>query len=75
MQLRKIARKLFGLRKGDRSELSTPAIHRTILRVIDIFLSATRREELLLQPWEMEKINLIRRGLAGHSRRKRFSVC
>jgi len=26
----------------------------------------TRREELLLQPWELEKINLIRRGLAGH---------
>jgi len=21
---------------------------------------------LLLQPWELEKINLIRRGLAGH---------
>src|SRR6266404_5251762 len=33
---------------------------------IDIFLSGTRREELLLQPWELEKINLIRRGLAGH---------
>jgi len=30
------------------------------------FLSGTRREELLLQPWELEKINLIRRGLAGH---------
>src|SRR5438045_9786823 len=33
---------------------------------IDIFLSGTRREELLLQPWELVKINLIRRGLAGH---------
>jgi transcription termination factor Rho len=33
---------------------------------IDIFLSGTRREELLLQPWELEKINMIRRGLAGH---------
>ncbi len=33
---------------------------------VDIFLSGTRREELLLQPWELEKINLIRRGLAGH---------
>ena len=66
MRLRKIVRKLFGLRKSDRSELSTPAIHRAILRVIDVFLSGTRREELLLQPWELEKINLIRRGLAGH---------
>ena len=33
---------------------------------VDIFLSGTRREELLLQPFELEKINLIRRGLAGH---------
>ncbi|MFN2476100.1 MAG: transcription termination factor Rho [Chthoniobacterales bacterium] len=33
---------------------------------VDIFLSGTRREELLLQPWELEKINMIRRGLAGH---------
>jgi transcription termination factor Rho len=33
---------------------------------VDIFLSGTRREELLLQSWELEKINLIRRGLAGH---------
>jgi transcription termination factor Rho len=33
---------------------------------VDIFLSGTRREELLLEPWELEKINLIRRGLAGH---------
>jgi transcription termination factor Rho len=33
---------------------------------VDIFLSGTRREELLLQPWELDKINLIRRGLAGH---------
>ncbi|MBA2431790.1 MAG: transcription termination factor Rho, partial [Chthoniobacterales bacterium] len=32
---------------------------------VDIFLSGTRREELLLQSWELEKINLIRRGLAG----------
>jgi len=37
-----------------------------IYPAIDIFLSGTRREELLLQPWELEKINLIRRGLAGH---------
>ena len=33
---------------------------------IDIFLSGTRREELLLAPFELEKINMIRRGLAGH---------
>ena len=33
---------------------------------VDIFLSGTRREELLLQAWELEKINMIRRGLAGH---------
>ncbi len=33
---------------------------------VDIFLSGTRREELLLQPWELDKINVIRRGLAGH---------
>ena len=33
---------------------------------VDIFLSGTRREELLLAPFELEKINMIRRGLAGH---------
>ncbi|MBV9127476.1 MAG: transcription termination factor Rho [Verrucomicrobia bacterium] len=33
---------------------------------VDIFLSGTRREELLLQEWELHKINVIRRGLAGH---------
>jgi transcription termination factor Rho len=37
-----------------------------IYPAVDIFLSGTRREELLLQNWELEKINLIRRGLAGH---------
>jgi len=37
-----------------------------IYPAVDIFLSGTRREELLLQPWELDKINLIRRGLAGH---------
>ena len=37
-----------------------------IYPAVDIFLSGTRREELLLQAWELEKINLIRRGLAGH---------
>ena len=37
-----------------------------IYPAVDIFLSGTRREELLLQPFELEKINLIRRGLAGH---------
>ncbi len=37
-----------------------------IYPAVDIFLSGTRREELLLEPWQLEKINLIRRGLAGH---------
>ena len=37
-----------------------------IYPAVDIFLSGTRREELLLQSWELDKINLIRRGLAGH---------
>ena len=37
-----------------------------IYPAVDIFLSGTRREELLLQAWELEKINMIRRGLAGH---------
>lgn len=34
MRLRKVLRKVFGLRKSDRSELSTPTIHRAILRAI-----------------------------------------
>jgi transcription termination factor Rho len=33
---------------------------------VDIFKSGTRREELLLPGHQLEKINLIRRGLAGH---------
>ena len=33
---------------------------------VDIFKSGTRREELLLPAHQLEKINLIRRGLAGH---------
>jgi transcription termination factor Rho len=37
-----------------------------IYPAVDIFLSGTRREELLLNPEEMHKINIIRRGLAGH---------
>ncbi len=37
-----------------------------IYPAIDIFKSGTRREELLLSPHDMEKINTIRRGLAGH---------
>ncbi|MEO6970370.1 MAG: transcription termination factor Rho [Chthoniobacterales bacterium] len=37
-----------------------------IYPAVDIFLSGTRREELLLEAWELEKINMIRRGLAGH---------
>jgi transcription termination factor Rho len=37
-----------------------------IYPAIDIFKSGTRREELLLQVNDLEKINTIRRGLAGH---------
>lgn len=37
-----------------------------IYPAIDIFLSGTRREELLLSPEELHKISIIRRGLAGH---------
>ena len=37
-----------------------------IYPAVDIFLSGTRREELLMQQWELDKINMIRRGLAGH---------
>src|SRR2546422_11312142 len=37
-----------------------------IYPAVDIFLSGTRREELLLPQHDLEKINLIRRGLAGH---------
>lgn len=33
---------------------------------VDIFQSGTRREELLLPEAELYKINIIRRGLAGH---------
>ncbi len=33
---------------------------------VDIFKSGTRREELLLPQRDLEKINTIRRGLAGH---------
>jgi transcription termination factor Rho len=33
---------------------------------VDIFKSGTRREELLLAQKDLEKINTIRRGLAGH---------
>ncbi len=37
-----------------------------IYPAVDIFQSGTRREELLLEPNELHKINVIRRGLAGH---------
>lgn len=33
---------------------------------VDIFLSGTRREELLIPADELHKINVIRRGLSGH---------
>jgi len=37
-----------------------------IYPAIDIFKSGTRREELLLPPEDLHKINVIRRGLSGH---------
>jgi transcription termination factor Rho len=37
-----------------------------IYPAVDIFQSGTRREELLLPDADLHKINIIRRGLAGH---------
>ena len=37
-----------------------------IYPAVDIFLSGTRREELLLSAEDLHKISVIRRGLAGH---------
>lgn len=37
-----------------------------IYPAVNIFKSGTRREELLLPPFQMEKIHMLRRGLAGH---------
>ena len=37
-----------------------------IYPAVDILKSGTRREELILPPWMLEKMNLIRRALAGH---------
>ena len=37
-----------------------------IYPAVDIFLSGTRREELLLPDEDLHKISVIRRGLAGH---------
>lgn len=37
-----------------------------IYPAVDIFLSGTRREELILPEEDLHKINVIRRGLAGH---------
>lgn len=37
-----------------------------IYPAVDIFLSGTRREELLLPEEDLHKISVIRRGLAGH---------
>jgi len=37
-----------------------------IYPAVDIFLSGTRREELLLSEDDLHKISVIRRGLAGH---------
>ncbi|MCB1226272.1 MAG: transcription termination factor Rho, partial [Verrucomicrobiales bacterium] len=33
---------------------------------VNIFKSGTRREELLLQEFQLSKIHMLRRGLAGH---------
>ena len=37
-----------------------------IYPAVDIFLSGTRREELILPEADLHKINTIRRGLSGH---------
>lgn len=37
-----------------------------IYPAVNIFRSGTRREELLLPAFQMEKVHLLRRGLAGH---------
>lgn len=37
-----------------------------IYPAVDILKSGTRREELILPPWMLEKMHLIRRALAGH---------
>jgi len=37
-----------------------------IYPAVDIFMSGTRREELLLPETDLHKINIIRRGLSGH---------
>ncbi len=37
-----------------------------IYPAVNIFKSGTRREELLLQPFQLDKIHMLRRGLAGH---------
>lgn len=40
-------------------------VDRRIWPAIDVFQSGTRREEALLDPMEYQKINLLRKGLAG----------
>ncbi len=37
-----------------------------VFPAVNIFKSGTRREELLLQPFQLDKIHMLRRGLAGH---------
>jgi transcription termination factor Rho len=37
-----------------------------IYPAVDLFQSGTRREELLIPADDLHKINVIRRGLAGH---------
>jgi len=44
-----------------------------IYPAVDIFLSCNGAKSALATVGELEKINLIRRGLAGHNQRKQFS--
>lgn len=37
-----------------------------VFPAVNIFKSGTRREELLLQTFQLDKIHMLRRGLAGH---------
>lgn len=37
-----------------------------VFPAVNIFKSGTRREELLLQAFQLDKIHMLRRGLAGH---------
>jgi len=47
MRLRRIVRKVLGLPKSDRSELSTPTIHRAVLRAVDQAVQDSLKGEYL----------------------------